>query len=491
MSLKFGTSGLRGLVSEMTDRECALYTAAFARYLAEQTPSRTVSIAGDLRDSTPRVLRAAAFALDREGFRVEHCGEIPTPALMAHAVERGRGSVMVTGSHVPADRNGIKFNLASGEVLKQDEARITRLCADLREERWGDEAFAADDSLRAPATLGPVSGEAARSYVQRYVDFLPSRCLAARKVVVYQHSAVGRDLLADILTGLGAAVAPVGREDAFRAVDTEAVEDREILAQWVRSHCADAVVSTDGDSDRPLVVDEKGKVVRGDVLGVLTARYLQADAVALPVSCNTALETLGCVARITRTKIGSPYVVAAMAEAVARGGRCVVGYEANGGFLTASDILLHGPDRVLKALPTRDAVLPILAVLHEAGRRGVGVSELAADLPQRFTWSGLLRGVPQDLGRALVEAARRDPEGFAATRLGNSFGRLAAADFTDGARMHFEPGHIVHLRPSGNAPGLRCYAEAASEREAGGWVERTLEIVEKSVLPGLTGSRGT
>lgn len=490
MSLKFGTSGLRGLVTEMTDRECALYTAAFVRYLAGRTANRTVATGGDLRNSTPRVLRAVSYALAQHGLRFEYCGEIPTPALMAYAVERGQASVMVTGSHVPADRNGIKFSLRSGEVLKQDEAAITRLYTELREGRWCEQAFASDGSLRDMPVLPTANREPALSYVRRYLDFFPAGCLAGTHVVVYQHSAVGRDLLVEILTGLGASVVGVGRAEVFRAVDTEAVEDRDLLAQWVRSHRADALVSTDGDSDRPLVVDEQGSVVRGDVLGVVASRYLRADAVALPVSCSTALELWGGIASVTRTKIGSPYVVAAMTEAVAQGGARVVGYEANGGFLTSSDMALDDPDRVLKALPTRDAVLPILAVLHEARRLSVGVSGLLADLPQRFTWSGLLRGFPQDLGRAVVEAVQRDPVTFAATHLGALFGRLVDTDFTDGARMHFEPGHIVHLRPSGNAPEFRCYAEAASQQEAAEWVERTLSIVQEGILPELTESRG-
>ena len=63
MPLKFGTSGVRGLVVDMTDRECFLYASAFAQYLFENSNTHTVAIAGDHRSSTPRILAAVARGL--------------------------------------------------------------------------------------------------------------------------------------------------------------------------------------------------------------------------------------------------------------------------------------------------------------------------------------------------------------------------------------------------------------------------------------------
>lgn len=93
----------------------------------------------------------------------------------------------------------------------------------------------------------------------------------------------------------------------------------------------------------------------------MTAKYLQADVIATPVSSNTVAEKIGYFSNVIRTKIGSPYVIAAMNELLANNQSSVVGYEANGGFLLASDI--SRDDKVLKALATRDAVIPMLAVM--------------------------------------------------------------------------------------------------------------------------------
>jgi phosphomannomutase len=286
------------------------------------------------------------------------------------------------------------------------------------------------------------------------------------KLVFYQHSAVNREIMPNILEQMGAEVALVGFSKTFVPVDTEAVDEPERLADWVREHTADALVSADGDADRPLVVDEQGKVVRGDVLGILVSRFLGVDSVSVPVSCNSALERSGRFANVSRTRIGSPYVIESMNEAIGAGYQTVVGYEANGGFLTGTDITNTDTGAVLPALPTRDAALPVIAVLLASLRRGGTLSDLVSELPPIFTASGLLRGFPNESGKALVEKFRKEGTEFATATFSADFGAVDSIDFTDGARITFQSGDIVHLRPSGNAPEFRCYTESSSEDQA-------------------------
>src|SRR5262249_38299256 len=138
-------------------------------------------------------------------------------------------------------------------------------------------------------------------------------------------------------------------------------EDAKLALGWAAQNQFDAIVSADGDSDRPLISDEKGHWLRGDIAGILCAKFLEADSVSTPVSCNTAGEKCDWFRQVRRTRIGSPFVVASMLQASARGAKCVVGYEANGGFLLNSDVESGG--RQLRALPTRDAVIVILGIL--------------------------------------------------------------------------------------------------------------------------------
>lgn len=470
--VSFGTSGARGLAAAMTDRVCYAYTAAFLRHLAdlgEIRPGGRVALAGDLRPSTPRILAACAAAIDDGGYAPVNCGAIPTPAVANWGLREGIASLMVTGSHIPDDRNGIKFYRPAGEILKADEAAIRARSVEIPGAR-----FTSDDVLLQPA-LPPASPVAHRAYVQRYVDFFPPRCLAGRRVGVYEHSTVAREAFGEVLGALGAEVIPLGRAERFVPVDTEAirVEDVALARRWAAEIGFDAIVSADGDGDRPLVGDERGAWLRGDVVGILTARYLGADSAVTPVSSNTALERSGWFTRTVRTRIGSPFVIAGMQQAQ---GRCVVGYEANGGFLTQSDVVRDG--RRLPALPTRDALVVALGVLGLAAERGVPVSGLAALLPPRFTASDRLKDFPAQLAQERI--ARLSAGGAAAIEAAfPHLGAVRETDETDGLRIGFADGGIVHLRPSGNAPELRCYVEADSEARAAALLQRCLADLER------------
>ncbi|MFN3614760.1 MAG: phosphomannomutase [Rubrimonas sp.] len=453
--MKFGTSGLRGLVSDMSDAACAAWTGAFLDHLAATGRAAPRLLVGrDLRPSSPRIAQAVTAAAAARGIAVEDCGALPTPALALEGIARGLPSVMVTGSHIPFDRNGLKFNLATGEIAKADEAGIVA-------------AHDAARSARPAARPGAVtaSDAAVARYAARAARFFPAGFLRGRRVGVHQHSAVGRDLTARMLADFGAEVVALGRSDAFIPVDTEAVSEADAAQAraWTAEHGLDALVSTDGDGDRPLVADETGAFLRGDILGALTARYLNADAVATPVSSNTALERSGWFATVRRTRIGSPYVIAAIEALAAEGARLPVAFEANGGFLLGGPVLRDG--RTLDPLPTRDAMLPMLAALAMAAEAGQPLSALPRALPARFTASDRLQAFPSDRGAALAARVIADAGTRAALLAAAGLGGEGSVDATDGARVTAGAA-IVHLRPSGNAPELRAYAEAGTEAEA-------------------------
>jgi len=462
----FGTSGLRGLVTELDDSLVYRYVRAYLRYLEELGEFRSgdaVLLAGDLRPSTPAILEAAWAAVqDAEG-KPHFAGHLPTPALALAGFRRRVPSLMVTGSHIPFDRNGIKFNRPQGELGKADEAGILAHLADIP----GPELNGRNRLLRRPVLPAP-DAQFATEYLDRYRTCLDSAALAGLRIGIYQHSGVARDLLVALLADLGAEVIPLGRTEDFVAMDTEALrpEDQELAARWVGEHRLDALVSTDGDADRPMLADERGNWWRGDLLGLVSAQILGADAVVTPISSNTAVERSGAFARVARTRIGSPYVIAAMDEAQTQGYLRIVGFEANGGLLLGSEIPWEKGK--LAPLPTRDGVLPLLLALREARRRAQPLSSLLVHLPQRFTNSDRLRDFPADLSRQRLQ---RYLGADGRTQFGQDFGDLGGGDplsldHSDGVRATFANGDIVHLRPSGNAPELRCYTESHSAHRA-------------------------
>lgn len=295
MSPKFGTSGLRGLVTDLTPGLVADYVTAF---ITACPAGNGMYVARDLRPSSHGIAASVANAARQAGLAVTDCGALPTPALAMAAMGSGAAAIMVTGSHIPADRNGLKFFTPLGEITKSHELALQA-------------ALGAAPGL---VTLGPAvacDALAGPAYVARFVAAYGPAALKGLRIGVYSHSAVGRDLLAQVLTELGAAVRELGRSNHFIPVDTEAVDanTRSMLADWASQQRLDAIVSTDGDGDRPLMTDATGRVIPGDVLGQITASALGADVVVTPVSSNTGVSASGKFGEVIRTRIGSPYVV--------------------------------------------------------------------------------------------------------------------------------------------------------------------------------------
>ena len=438
----FGTSGLRGLVTDLTDDLVRAYCHAFTTIL----PSQTVYVGRDLRPSSPRIAEAVTAALIEAGIDVIDCGAICTPALAYLSMSQGAGAVMVTGSHIPADRNGLKFYVPSGEITKADEAMICAAYA---------AGYTADPAPRGRFTT---LANADAGFIDRYlVSFAPDT-LAGQRIGLYQHSSVARDMLATLLTKLGASVIPLGRSDTFIPVDTEATsaETQSMLAAWCAEHALDAIVSTDGDGDRPLVTDETGTIILGDILGLLTARYLGATQVVMPVTSNAMIAQQPQFEQVHLTQIGSPYVIAGMDACQPAK---VVGFEPNGGFLLGFQAGKLAP------LMTRDCVLPIVAVLGAANSRGVPLSALVAELPAWYSATDRLQNIDCPRAEAFLQSLIDETAQCAAFFA--PFGGIGSVDLTDGLRITLpDDVTILHLRLSGNAPEFRTYAQASDRDRA-------------------------
>jgi len=537
VELNFGTSGRRGEVVHLTQLEIYINALGELAYLQSLSLTEGGIVRGDpfyfaydLRPSSNRyvesqggrgeIAQAVVRAIQDAGMEPVNLGRIPTPALTCYALSQGKGSIMVTGSHIPFDRNGYKVNTSRGELLKKDEGPIKERVRRIRESLYSQPHIESPFNARGlfkdgHQELPPETIDARTAYIDRYAGFFEGRSLRGMRLLCYQHSAVGRDLLVEILNRLGAEVIPGGRSDTFVPIDTENVDDAQVasiqaLADQVRAEhgLPDAIVSTDGDSDRPLIlgVDPETGNVRffgGDLVGMIAANFLRADSVVVPISCNDAIDR-GNLREIleAKTRIGSPYVIEGMERARRKGKRAVCGWEANGGFLTGSSIESGG--NVLAALPTRDAVLPILCVLFAAHEARQTLAGLFAQLPRRFSRAALLRQFPRS--RALKMTRRFSPanvsikevrfaENIAAlsdengnelpaldteleeindirTRLEEAFSpdlgflRIARLNYVDGIRIIFSNEDVAHVRPSGNADELRIYAVADSQARA-------------------------
>ncbi|KAJ5118787.1 hypothetical protein N7526_010424 [Penicillium atrosanguineum] len=510
-ALNFGTSGRRGLVIHLTQLE--IYTNVFAevRYLQSLQPSEGGIQAGDdfyyahdLRPSSTKVENGRGGLCQAARYLRLHSPILPFKTARAASWSREVTFLF--------DRNGYKLNTSKGELLKKHEQPINNAVSNTREELlnkpYDKSLFDNQGMFRngLPDILPAVS-EGKTAYIQRYLDFFEGLTLQGMKLLVYQHSAVGRDLMVELLQMLGADVTPAGRSETFVPIDTEAIDQDQL--NTIQTICNrtgktfDAVVSSDGDSDRPLLLAPEGDKLRffsGDLLGMIVAEYLRADAVVVPISTNDGIDR-GRLAHITepKTKIGSPYVISGMQHAVSKGRHSVCGWEANGGFLTGSNI--EHNSKILSALPTRDAVLPLLCALFAARNKHFTLPELFTTLPDRFSRAALIRNFPRPTSMKIMErysppetimqeilyetdeTIAFDPNHATlqvtklhAQQLGQlrqelhsifsaeaGFSSISRINFTDGVRMIFANGDVAHIRPSGNADELRIYSVSSSQ----------------------------
>jgi len=441
-SVRFGTSGLRGPAHLFTQDLCQSYISAFLALVSREAIDTTVFVASDRRASSPHIAKLVIAAIAQRGHSPVYLGVLPTPAAASYAFQRACPSIIVTGSHIPADYNGLKFYRPDGELTKNDEVEIGSHVARRTE-------TAETLPLRPLMDDCP---DAAANYRQRYVDAFVPNLLAGIRVGVDMHSASGTSHLADVLSRLGATVSCFGESGTFVAVDTEALEEERLrlYGKEIKAHRLDCIVSTDGDGDRPLLIDELGEQVSGDLLGVVAAHYLKLDTVVTPVTSTSAIESSGWFRTILRTRVGSPYVIEGMRQV---SGRCA-GFEANGGFILGCDVEC-GQGR-LERLPTRDSVLPLICNLAVAVQRNLKLSNIAGDLPSRSRMADRLRDINPRCASRLLAALDQER---ARTLLDDCLSMPVAIDRRDGVRFVCRDGEIIHFRVSGNAPEFRCYVE--------------------------------
>ncbi len=469
LDVAFGTSGVRGLVKDLTPEICFAFTKAFLQ--VNNSESKYIALSIDLRPSSSDIAKSCIAAIYAHGCKVIYCGELPTPALAFYSMSNSIPSIMITGSHIPFSRNGMKFYNADGEISKLDEINIISAEIELPENL---------NEVVNNVQIPKIKTKALECFKKRYTDVFPAEMLKGKRIGIYEHSSVARDVLKDLMSYFGADVISLERTDFFVPIDTEAVseEDKEKAVQWSKKYNLDAIVSTDGDGDRPLISDENGQWLRGDVLGVICVNYLNATHVAAPVNVNSILEKSNDKLELTcsRTRIGSPYVIEAMNDLAKKhpSGK-VVGYEANGGFMVGSDIDVNG--KKLHSLPTRDAILPMLIVLSLSNENSLPISQLVGKLPSRFTASGCVKNILLEVSNKIISSLEFDKikqeeflfEIFADTSL-----KIVSINKTDGLRLYINNGDIIHIRASGNAPELRAYVETSTMKKSVSLVELVL-----------------
>jgi phosphoglucosamine mutase len=433
--MRFGTDGVRGVANVDLTPELVL---ALGRAAARVLPGNRFLIGRDTRRSGPMLEAAFAAGLASEGATVEQLGVVPTPVVAWCSAQEGVPAAMVSASHNPYADNGIKLFAAGGLKLSDDveeelEAELDRL-------------------LHAPPATGHQVGEirsrpgVADAYRQWLRD--SNGKLRGLRVVVDCANGAASAIAPAVLEALGAEVHVIAAEPNGENINEGCgATHPEMLQRKVVELGADAGLALDGDADRVLAVDHRGRLVDGDHLIAICAQdlsergLLAGNTVVVTVMTNLGFR-LAMAERgidVIETAVGDRYVLEALDD-----GHLSIGGEQSG----------HVIFREIAT--TGDGLLTGLRLLDVVVRTGRTLADLAdgamTQLPQ------VLRNVRVKRGATdVIDAVQPDVT-------------AVEADLGDHGR--------VLLRPSGTEPLVRVMVEAPTAERAQAATDRLVAAVE-------------
>ncbi len=362
----FGTDGIRGVANEepMTP-ETVMRVGLAAAYLFKRDDRRhRVIIGKDTRRSGYMIEYALSAGICSAGVDTLLVGPVPTPAIAFLTKDmRADAGVVISASHNPFQDNGVKFFDAKGFKLPDEtEARIEQI-------------MESREAELNPVTAGEV-GRAKRieDARGRYIVFLkksfpPLLTLEGMKIVLDCANGAGYKVAPTVLEELGAdltliGVEPNGRNinDGCGALETQCLQDK------VLETGAHLGIALDGDADRLIMVDEKGRVVDGDHIMAAIAKNMLADGrlakntlvatVMSNMGLDKAMKSVG--GRVVRAGVGDRYVMEMM-----RKGSFNFGGEQSGHLI------------FLDEHTTGDGIMSALQVLAALVRTEVSLSDFA------------------------------------------------------------------------------------------------------------------
>ncbi|MSP89407.1 MAG: phosphoglucosamine mutase [Alphaproteobacteria bacterium] len=438
----FGTDGIRGTanLAPMTAETVLRVAEAAGRQFMNGDHRHTVVIGKDTRLSGYMVEPALTAGFIAIGMDVVVIGPIPTPAIaMLTRSLRADLGVMISASHNPYEDNGIKLFGPDGYKLSdQIEAEI-------------EARMAGPIEPAAPARLGRARrlDDARGRYIEFAKNTFPRHLrLDGLKIVVDCAHGAGYKTAPSVLWELGAEVVPLGvNPDGFNINAGCGAVHPQAMCEHVVAHGAHLGIALDGDADRLIVADERGRVVDGDQIMALIAQSwhragrLSGGGVVSTVMSNLGLERhlQGNGLHLARTQVGDRYVVEHMRAH---------GYNVGGeqsGHVVLSDYATTGDGLI--------AALQVLAVLVEAGRPMSAVGQVFRPLPQ------LLKSVRFGRGAPLDDAAVKGAIDRGKAKLGDR-GR-------------------VLIRKSGTEPVIRVMAEGDDVGMVGAIVDDIAEAIRR------------
>jgi phosphoglucosamine mutase len=360
----FGTDGIRGVAGmwPLDPPTIARVGAALVRVLAIDRGARIV-LGRDTRESGEWIERELSRGLAAEGADVVSAGVIPTPAVayLAGALDFDLG-VVLSASHNPHRDNGIKVFSGRGEKFAEPEQlEVERLVAD---PHW------AVGSAKGRVAADPSLIDAYLQHVRRL--FPAAGSLAGSRIALDMANGATTTTAARLMESLGFGVVTLGDTPDGRNINLAcgSTHPAAVAAATVAAGCR-LGAAFDGDGDRVILVDGRGRVVDGDaVLLILASAFhasgrLAGNTVVATVMSNIGLELALAERgiRLIRTPVGDRHVM----DEMSRGGYVLGGEQSGHVILT-------------EHLPTGDGLATLLAVVRVMAETGRELADLADEL---------------------------------------------------------------------------------------------------------------
>ncbi|MBN2896767.1 MAG: phosphoglucosamine mutase [Campylobacterales bacterium] len=311
----FGTDGVRGEAGSFLSAALAMRVAMGAGiYFKQHAKTRKILVGKDTRRSGYMIENAIVSGLTAVGYDVVQVGPMPTPAI-AFLTQNMRcdTGIMISASHNDFEDNGIKFFDAKGDKLSEAvEAQIEAIIHNIDNIK---NANATGHGIGMSKRIDDVIG---RYIVQLKNSFPGDLSLQGMRIVLDTANGAGYKVGPTVLEELGAEVIVLhNKPDGFNINENCGALHPRDMQDAVRKYRADIGFALDGDADRLVVVDEKGKVIDGDqLLGALglylhESGQLRGNGIVATVMSNQALEDAVTARglKLWRSNVGDKYVL--------------------------------------------------------------------------------------------------------------------------------------------------------------------------------------
>ncbi len=454
MGRLFGTDGVRGIINrELTPQQALRLGQAIGTFFGE---GAKILIGRDVRAGGYMIESAVTAGLLSTGVKVYRAGLAPTPAIQyTIKTQDFDGGVIITASHNPPEYNGIKVIASDGiEIPREKEREIEDIYFEqrFRHVPW--------KLLLEEAKPYPYVNDI---YVRGVIEKVDKDLIRSRgfKIVIDPANSVGALTSPRIARELGVKVITVNGhlDPSFPGrLPEPTTETLAETARIVVSLSADLGIGHDGDADRAIVIDDKGRVQWGDRTAAILAKYLAEKHPELPRKVYTAVSSSTVIEDVLKPlgievvwlKVGSVDI----SRTMQRNKDALCGFEENGGFM-------YPPHQLV-----RDGGMTLALLLELLARERRKLSEIYDELPKYYT---IKTKIPMRREQAL-KVVERVKEYF------KDYRQITI----DGVKVITDEFWLL-VRPSGTEPLLRIMLEAKSEDRAKELLETVKRIASEVV----------